>query len=108
MAMVVVDELEVVEIDQQAGERAARARRANDLLVQAAAHGAVVHAARNGIGPGLGARTPERKRCGGLIDERARKLDGALIEVPAVPADEDLHPRQLGPFPKRPETRAAG
>ena len=77
MAVLVVDELEVVEVDQQARERPAGAHRAADLLVQAAAHRAVVHAAGDRVGARLRARAHERQRRRPLLDERARELDGA-------------------------------
>ncbi len=48
-----------------------RAQRAPDLLVQAPAHPAVVHAAGDGVGAGLGASAHERERGGGLVGERA-------------------------------------
>ena len=70
VAVVVVDELEVVEVDQQARERPAGAHRAADLLVQAPAHRAVVHAAGHRVGARLGARAHERERRRRLIDER--------------------------------------
>ena len=55
-------DLEVVEVDQQARQRAAAARGAVDLLAQAPAHGAVVHRAGDRVGPGLGPRLHERHR----------------------------------------------
>ena len=75
MAVAVVDELEVVEVDQQARQRPAGPRGAADLLVQAPAHRAMVHAAGHRVGPRLGARSRERQRGRALLDERGGELD---------------------------------
>jgi hypothetical protein len=50
VALVIVDGLEVVEIEQQAGERRAGAAGAGDLLAHAQLQGAVVDEAREGVG----------------------------------------------------------
>ena len=107
MAVAVVDELEVVEVDQQARERPAGARGAADLLVQAAAHRAVVHAAGDRVGAGLGARAHERERRRRLLDERPRELDRALVEGPPTPAHEHHDRLDLAALGERQQQRAA-
>ena len=103
MAVPVVDQLEVVEVDQQARERTAGPRGTDDLLVQAAAHRAVVHAAGDRIGARLGARAHERERRGGLVDQRRLQ---ARCERSSK-ATETRRRRASRPPPPHPARRAA-
>ncbi len=105
--VLVVDDLEVVEVDQQAGERPARAHRAPDLLVQAAAHRPVVHAARDRIGAGLRAGAHQRQRRSPLLDQRAREIDGAGLVDGRQPAHEHHDRLDLGSLHDRQQQHAA-
>ena len=79
-----------------------------DLLFQAPAHRAVVHAAGDGVGAGLRARAHERERGGGLLDERAREIDGArLVEGGRGAAHEHHHRLDLAALRERQQQRAA-
>ena len=76
----VVDQLEVVQVDQQAGQLTADTRGATHLFVRASAHGTVVHAVGDRIRTGLSACAQQCQRRGRLVDKRGRALDGVLIE----------------------------
>ena len=90
--MAIVDELEVVEVEQQAGEASLGPRHAADLFVEATAHRAMVHAARHRIGPGFGARAQQRECAGGLVHEGRGPLRRELVELSSAAA-HDHHDR---------------
>ena len=79
MAVAIVDELEVVQIDNRTRQAPTGALRATDLLVQSPAHRTMVETTGDRVGAGLRARTHEREYRRGLVDERARLLDRALV-----------------------------
>ena len=98
VAALVVDGLEVVEVDQQAGERRPGAARAGDLLARAQVQRAVVDQPGERVGGGGDARRAGRPRRCGRPRPRARRSPRSVRRSSSVTRRISVKPTDSAPL----------